>query len=164
MQDVAREVRHVTPISLEILTQRRRKAAPGADIEASPALGVRTCFMLRDVTDLCYNRSMKKIACIVLAAFLSGCMGTRVVEGVDLAVGVDIPGADGAIQFTLFNYLSGLKMSVTKNSTVDLDYKAYTTSWFWGVKSNTRKHIKTKVRPCVEIDVPTQEEQGQDQS
>lgn len=84
----------------------------------------------------------------------TGCVykGAKVVEGTDLAIGVELPGSDGVAQLNLLNYLSGFRLAVDKNAILKVDYSVAETNTYLGVVSTaTRKTIKATVEPC-EVD------------
>lgn len=88
-------------------------------------------------------------AAVVLAA--GGCVykGAKVVEGTDIAAGLNMPGSEGALQLQLFNYLSGFRLGVDKNARLTVDYMVSETNTFLGVfTSGIAKTVRAKVEPC----------------
>lgn len=89
-------------------------------------------------------------ACVVVAT--SGCAykGAKVVEGTDIAVGLDLPAAEGVFKFTAFNYLSGFRLGVDQNAQLSVDYTTEEENEYFGIiKSTVRKKVKAGVTPCV---------------
>lgn len=93
---------------------------------------------------------------LIFAALLlcaAGCVykGAKVVEGTDLAIGLNIPGSDGALQLQLFNYLSGFRLGVAKNARLTVDYSVTETNSFMGIATTQiTKSIKATVDPLEE--------------
>lgn len=95
---------------------------------------------------------MKKLMTAALVALAcSGCVykGAKVVEGVDVAVGMNVPGSDGALQVQFFNYLSGFRFGLAQNSQLSLEYNCWQTNSFMGISHTlVHKSIKADVMPC----------------
>lgn len=95
---------------------------------------------------------MTKLLNITIAAFLlGGCVykGAKVTEGTDLAVGFNVPGSEGALQFNIFNWLSGFRLGVAENSMLHVRYTtAETNSYFGVITTHTAKTVYAKVTPC----------------
>lgn len=90
--------------------------------------------------------------CAVVAALaaMNGCVyrGAKVVEGTDLAVGLSIPGADGAADLTVFNYLSGFRLGVARDAEMSVRYTcAETNAWFGLCETRSAKTVDATVRP-----------------
>lgn len=90
--------------------------------------------------------------CAVVAALaaMNGCVyrGAKVVEGTDLAVGLSIPGTDGAADLTVFNYLSGFRLGAAKGAEMSVRYtSAETNSWFGVCETRSLKTIDAAVTP-----------------
>lgn len=102
--------------------------------------------------------------CAVVAALalLGGCVyrGAKVVEGTDLAVGLSIPGADGAADLTVFNYLSGFRLGVARDAEMSVRYTcAETNSWFGLCETRSLKTVDAAVTPlCATNAVQTAKE------
>lgn len=87
----------------------------------------------------------------LMAFFMSGCVyrGAKVVEGTDLAVGLDVPGTDGALQLDLLNWLSGFRLAVADNARLSMEYScAETNSYFGAITTRSAKRVKATVEPC----------------
>lgn len=90
------------------------------------------------------------VAALAICALCSGCVykGAKVVEGTDLAVGLSIPGTDGAADLTVFNYLSGFRLGVAKDAALTVRYEtAETNSWFGVCETRTAKTVEATVTP-----------------
>lgn len=108
---------------------------------------------------------MKDKACLAFLAaalatlFLSGCAAesAKVVEGTDLSVGFSLPGMEGEANFTLFNYLSGFKVTTSESSKVGLEYSCAETNDYFGViTTRVFKRVKAEIEPV--YDAPEDEE------
>ena len=74
----------------------------------------------------------------------TGCSSPRYVQGVDVSLGLSVPATDGAAQISLFEYISGIKMSSTTNLPFKVVYKVWTTNSYFGVV-NINEHHETEV-------------------
>ena len=86
-----------------------------------------------------------------LVALTSGCLykGAKITEGVDLAVGLSVPGTEDTLQLNALNYLSGFRLGVAENAALTLRYTCATTNTYFGVvHSETVKSIDATVSPC----------------
>ncbi len=86
-----------------------------------------------------------------LVALTSGCLykGAKITEGVDLAVGLSVPGTEDTLQLNALNYLSGFRLGVAENAALTLRYTCATTNSYFGVvRSETVKSIDATVSPC----------------
>ena len=93
----------------------------------------------------------------LLGMLCGGCVykGAKVTEGVDLAVGLTVPGSDGALQLNALNWLSGFRLGVAENALLTVEYSSVSTNSFFGcIYTKSEKHIKATVEPC-ETDAPT---------
>ena len=91
------------------------------------------------------------VAALSLALICCGCVyrGAKITEGTDLAVGINVPSAEGALQLQLLNYLSGFRLGVAENAALTLRYTCATTNTYFGVvHSETVKSIDATVSPC----------------
>ena len=91
------------------------------------------------------------VAALSLAIICSGCVyrGAKITEGTDLAVGINVPSTEGALQLQLLNYLSGFRLGVAENAALTLRYSCATTNSYFGVvHSETVKSIDATVSPC----------------
>lgn len=85
------------------------------------------------------------ILCLfVVSLIFSGCSSPRYVQGVDVSLGLSVPATDGAAQISLFEYISGIKMSSTTNLPFKVVYKVWTTNSYFGVV-NINEHHETEV-------------------
>ena len=85
------------------------------------------------------------ILCLfVISLLFSGCSSPRYVQGVDVSLGLSVPATDGAAQISLFEYISGIKMSSTTNLPFKVVYKEWTTNSYFGVV-NVNEHRETEV-------------------
>ena len=85
------------------------------------------------------------ILCLfVVSLIFSGCSSPRYVQGVDVSLGLSVPATDGAAQISLFEYISGIKMSSTTNLPFKVVYKEWTTNSYFGVV-NVNEHRETEV-------------------
>ena len=85
------------------------------------------------------------ILCLFVVSFLFyGCSSPRYVQGVDVSLGLSVPATDGAAQISLFEYISGIKMSSTTNLPFKVVYKVWTTNSYFGVV-NINEHHETEV-------------------
>lgn len=93
---------------------------------------------------------MKKILVVAILAVCAGCMyrGAKVTEGTDLAIGMDLPMAEGAIHFNALNYLSGFRLGIDRNAALTVKYTVHDTGSFFGcVTTDTTKTIDASVTP-----------------
>ncbi len=106
--------------------------------------------MERVIKWLAMSAAIGVYACVVY--FTSGCAhnGAQVVEGMDVVVGITVPGTDGVLQLDALNYLSGFRMGIAKNASMRVRYTCATTNSFFGVvHSEAYKTIDAEVSPCV---------------
>ena len=102
--------------------------------------------MKMDKNDI-YMMMSSAFVILFLLAFsliLSGCSSPRYVQGVDVSLGLSVPATDGAAQISLFEYISGIKMSSTTNLPFKVVYKEWTTNSYFGVV-NVNEHRETEV-------------------
>ena len=89
--------------------------------------------------------SAVSILCLFVVFLLfAGCSSPRYVQGVDVSLGLSVPATDGAAQISLFEYISGIKMSSTTNLPFKVVYKEWTTNSYFGVV-NVNEHRETEV-------------------
>lgn len=98
------------------------------------------------------------LSLIGLLAFLAigsllfgGCIykGAKITEGTDLAVGINVPASEGALQLQVLNYLSGFRLGVAENSAMTVEYSTIESNSYFGViNTSTRKDVKASVEPC----------------
>lgn len=91
------------------------------------------------------------VAALSLMMMCGGCLykGAKITEGVDLAVGLTIPGSEETMQLNVLNYLSGFRLGVAENAALTLRYTCATTNSYFGVvHSETVKSIDAEVSPC----------------
>ena len=81
---------------------------------------------------------------IAFSLFFVGCSSPRYVQGVDVSLGLSVPATDGAAQISLFEYISGIKMSSTTNLPFKVVYKVWTTNSYFGVVK-VNEHRETEV-------------------
>ena len=96
-------------------------------------------------------------AAFSLASLVCGCVyrGAKITEGTDLAIGLTVPGTEGALQVNALNWLSGFRLGVAENAALTVEYTSAATNSFFGVvQSSSVKRIKAKVEPC-ETATPT---------
>ena len=87
----------------------------------------------------------------ILATGVCGCVykGAKVTEGVDFALGINVPTAEGTFQFDLVNYLSGFRLGVAENARLELKYThAETNEYFGCVTTRIYKTVDAVVEPC----------------
>ena len=102
--------------------------------------------MQMDKNDIYMMMSSAFVILFILAfsLILSGCSSPRYVQGVDVSLGLSVPATDGAAQISLFEYISGIKMSSTTNLPFKVVYKVWTTNSYFGVV-NINEHHETEV-------------------
>ena len=89
--------------------------------------------------------SVASILCFFVVSLLfAGCSSPRYVQGVDVSIGLSVPSTDGAAQISLFEYISGIKMSSTTNLPFKVVYKEWTTNSYFGV-IHVNEHRETEV-------------------
>ena len=81
---------------------------------------------------------------VLTLLLLAGCSSPRYVQGVDVSLGLSVPATDDAAQISLFEYISGIKMSSTTNLPFNVVYKEWTTNSYFGVV-NVNEHRETEV-------------------
>lgn len=94
---------------------------------------------------------------------LCGCVykGAKVTEGTDFSAGIPVPATDGAVQFTLINYLSGFRVGVAENAMTTIKYTStWTNSYLGMVSTQGTKTADITVSPC-EVQ-PSKEESASD--
>lgn len=110
----------------------------------------------------------REIACaVVLIAWLPlfvlalgaicGCAykGAKVTEGTDLAIGFNVPAAEGTAQLQVLNYLSGFRLAVDRNAVMSVKYTTTETNSYFGIISTrSAKTVDATVEPC-ETAAPT---------
>ncbi len=82
-----------------------------------------------------------------------GCVykGCKLVEGTDLAVGLNVPTTEGALQLQVLNYLSGFRLGVAENAALVVEYETFATNSYFGcVRTETTKRVKARVEPCAD--------------
>lgn len=87
----------------------------------------------------------------LLALLAGGCVhkGAKIVEGTDLAVGLNVPSSEGNLQLQLFNWLSGFRLGVAENAILSVKYSVSETNDFLGVfHVKSEKKIEARVEPC----------------
>ena len=88
---------------------------------------------------------------VCAACFLfAGCVytGAKVTEGTDLAVGISVPGTDGALQLQVFNYLSGFRLGVAEDAQMTVEYTTTETNDYFGcIHTRVHKTVKATVSP-----------------
>ena len=99
------------------------------------------------------NKSPAPLAALTLALTLalSGCVykGAKIVEGTDLAIGLNVPSTDGTLQLQLLNYLSGFRLAVAENAALTVEYSTVASNSYFGVvQTQTSKSISATVQPC----------------
>ena len=93
------------------------------------------------------------IAAAALAALVAGCVGDggKITEGTDLSVGMSIPGTDGEMSLTIFNYLSGFRLGVEEGSRITLEYSVSETNDYCGlIHTRVSKAISATITPVVD--------------
>jgi len=97
------------------------------------------------------TRLNKSPALAALTLALSGCVykGAKIVEGSDLAIGLNVPSTDGTLQLQLLNYLSGFRLGVAENAALTVEYSTVASNSYFGVvQTQTSKSISATVQPC----------------
>ena len=90
------------------------------------------------------SSALATLCLLVVSLLFSGCSSPRYVQGVDVSLGLSVPATDGAAQISLFEYISGIKMSSTTNLPFNVVYKEWTTNSYFGVV-NINEHRETEV-------------------
>lgn len=109
---------------------------------------------------------MKRILLAALVcSSLAGCVyrGAKITEGTDLAVGLSVPGTDGALQVNALNWLSGFRLGVAQNATLRVAYSTADTNDYFGIiHTRTAKRIRAKVTPlsAKDLDKPGHDDLG----
>jgi hypothetical protein len=97
-------------------------------------------------------KNMKRLLIIAaLAATCAGCVyrGAKITEGVNLIVGLSVPGTDGALQINALDWCTGFRMGVAENAAFKCRYVCATTNSFFGiVHTECYKTIDAEVNPC----------------
>jgi len=102
----------------------------------------------------------KTATALLLGAFFAGCIykGAKCTEGMDVSVGISVPGTEGAASLTILNYLSGFRLGVAENAALKVKYTvAETNDYFGVVHIRSHKTIDAKVEPC-ETTPPNEQE------
>ena len=87
---------------------------------------------------------------VSLFSLLSGCVyrGAKIVEGTDLAVGINVPSTEGALQLQLMNYLSGFRLAIAENAALTMTYStAESNNYFGVISTRTTKQVSATVSP-----------------
>lgn len=109
---------------------------------------------------------MKRILFVAaICSALAGCVykGAKITEGTDLAVGLSVPGTDGALQVNALNWLSGFRLGVAQNATLRVVYSTADTNDYFGIiHTRTAKRIRAKVTPlsAEDLDKPGHDDLG----
>lgn len=93
---------------------------------------------------------------ISLFSLLSGCVyrGAKIVEGADLAVGINVPSTEGALQLQLLNYLSGFRLGVAENAALEMTYTtAESNNYFGVISTRVSKTVTATVSPTESQDL-----------
>lgn len=88
---------------------------------------------------------------VFLALAVCGCVyrGAKITEGTDLAIGLTVPGTEGALQVNALNWLSGFRLGVAENAALTVEYTSVASNSYFGVvRTETEKRIRAKVEPC----------------
>lgn|GEM_PF-2935662 len=90
------------------------------------------------------------MAFLALFSLLAGCVyrGAKITEGTDLAVGITLPGTEGALSCQLANWLTGFRMAVAEGSALSVTYTtAETNSYFGVIETRSAKAVSATVTP-----------------
>jgi hypothetical protein len=90
------------------------------------------------------------IAILLAAALLAGCVykGAKVTEGTDFAVGLSVPGTEGAASVTILNWLSGFRLGLARDAQMTLAYTvSETNDWFGIATTRAAKAVTATVTP-----------------
>jgi len=119
--------------------------------------------------DLCKRVKRRKLAAKFVASALVGSLlsffalclcgcvykGAKVVEGTDLAIGLNVPMSEGCLQLQALNYLNGFRLGVDRNANLALKYTvAETNSYLGVVTTRTYKTFDAAVEPVAELPDP----------
>ena len=111
---------------------------------------------------------MREVLHIPLAALcalaLVGCVGdgAKITEGTDVSVGISLPGTEGEMSLTVFNYLSGFRIGLEENSRIKLKYKVAETNDYLGtIHTRVQKEIEAEIVPTINEEEP-EEDSGVD--
>jgi len=93
------------------------------------------------------------VAAMIIAVLGTGCAykGAKVVEGTDLAIGLNLPMTEGTMQLQVLNYLSGFRLGVDRNADLSVRYTVAETNDYLGcVHTRVFKTIDATVEPVAE--------------
>ncbi len=146
-----------SPKNYESCLQSRRARSAGRSNPTPSSLAAPALRALSPHS-LPISRSTRPIKSPTLAALtlalsiaLSGCVyrGAKIVEGTDLAIGLNVPSTDGTLQLQLLNYLSGFRLAVAENAALTVEYSTVASNSYFGVvQTQTSKSISATVQPC----------------
>lgn len=106
-------------------------------------------------------RRLLAIAAVAALALCTGCVykGAKVTEGTDLAVGITVPGSEGALTLDALNYLTGFRLGVAENARLKVKYTCAESNEYFGVvTTRINKTIDAKVEPCADDAPPSPDE------
>ena len=96
------------------------------------------------------RRAVLALLMVAGSAAVTGCVyrGAKITEGTDLAVGLSVPGTDGALQLNALNWLSGFRLGVARDAALTVEYATAATNDSLGVvHTRTAKRVKATVTP-----------------
>ena len=139
------------------IQSRRARSAGRSNSPSTPAAPARRALPSPHSLPISRSTRLNKfpaLAALTLAALslaLSGCVykGAKIVEGSDLAIGLNVPSTDGTLQLQLLNYLSGFRLGVAENAALTVEYSTVASNSYFGVvQTQTSKSISATVQPC----------------
>ena len=137
------------------IQSRRARSAGRSNSPSTPAAPARRALPSPHSLPISRSRLNKSPALaaltLALSLALSGCVykGAKIVEGSDLAIGLNVPSTDGTLQLQLLNYLSGFRLGVAENAALTVEYSTVASNSYFGVvQTQTSKSISATVQPC----------------
>ena len=103
------------------------------------------------------RRAVLALLMVAGSAAVTGCVyrGAKITEGTDLAVGLSVPGTDGALQLNALNWLSGFRLGVARDAALTVEYSTAETNDYLGIiTTRTAKAVKATVTPMQREDAP----------
>lgn len=95
----------------------------------------------------CFIALIGSIIAAIGISLMSGCASryqTRVVSGVNMEIGLIVPGTDGALTLDLVSYTSGFKATAPTNAPFALELTSASSNDYFGV-IHVRESIRAKL-------------------
>ena len=97
---------------------------------------------------------ISSIALLFLCQSCTTYKGAKIVEGTDLAVGINVPSTDGTLQLQLLNYLSGFRLGIAQDAALTMTYSINESNSYFAnlIHTDIKKTISATVSPTEKSD------------